>query len=201
MLGPSYSKQESRLGRDGREVNKEYQDESGPPSHVFETTEDFLAHAVALESEVADRYETMAQAMEVHNNAAVAELFHRLAQASEKHADDMRRRSHGRSLPKMAPWEYRWGGSTGPESPAMRKTHYLMTPYHALELARSAEIRAQQYYEAVAKESPNPEVRTLAIEFAYEEAEHVDLVNAWISRYPKPDPDWDYDPDPPGMPE
>jgi rubrerythrin len=83
----------------------------------------------------------------------------------------------------------------------MRKTHYLMTPYHALELARSAEIRAQQYYEAVAKESPNPEVRTLAIEFAYEEAEHVDLVNAWISRYPKPDPDWDYDPDPPGMPE
>ena len=182
-------------------MNQDYQEKSPSRSTAFDTTEEFLAHAVALESEVADRYETMAHAMEVHNNTAVAELFHRLAQASEKHAEEMRKRAHGRALPKMAPWEYRWGDSAAPESPAMRHMHYLMTPYHALELARAAELRAQGYYADVAAQSTNPDVRAMAAEFADEEAEHVDLINVWMSRLPEPEPDWDYDPDPPGMPE
>ena len=182
-------------------MNQDYQDKSPLRSAAFETTEEFLAHAVALECEVADRYETMAHAMEVHNNTAVAELFHRLARASEKHAEEMRKRARGKALPRMAPWEYRWGDSAAPETPAMRHLHYLMTPYHALELARTAELKAQGYYAAVASQSVNPDVRAMAAEFADEEAEHVDLINAWMSRLPEPEPDWDYDPDPPGMPE
>lgn len=169
--------------------------------YAFETVEDFLAHAVALESEVAERYEDLAQSMEVHNNPDVAEVFHRLARASDKHAGEMRLRAGGVELPVVAPWEFAWGGGEAPETPSMDGTHYLMTPYHALDLARSAEIEAQNFYTAVAENSSNSEVKKMAFEFAYEEAEHVHLVNKWIADHPRPTDGWDFDPDPPANPE
>ena len=169
--------------------------------NAFETIEEFLAHAYALETEVSERYEEIAQSMEVHNNPEVAEVFAKLARASRKHAAQMRERVKGRELPRIAPWDFQWGPSEAPETPDMQDTHYLMTPYQALDLARNAEIRAQSYYASVADSSPTPAVRNLAMEFAYEEAEHVDLVNRWIAKLPKPEDGWDYDPDPPVIPE
>lgn len=176
--------------------------DGGKPAskYALTTVEEFLAHAVALESEVAERYEEIAHSMEVHNNREVAELFHKLARASEKHATEMRERSEGKLLPKLAPWDFQWGDGDAPETLSMGETHYLMTPYHALSLARQAEINAQEYYTSVANGTPNGEVRTLALEFAYEEAEHIDLVNNLFSRYPQPDEGWDFDPDAPGTP-
>ena len=176
--------------------------EGGKPAskHTLATVEEFLAHAVALESEVAERYEEIAHSMEVHNNHEVAELFHKLARASQKHAAEMRARSEGKLLPKLAPWDFQWGAEDAPETPPMGETHYLMTPFHALSLARNAEIQAQNYYTSVADGTPNNKVRTLALEFAYEEAEHVDLVNNLIARYPQPAEGWDFDPDAPGTP-
>lgn len=162
------------------------------------TVEEFLAHAVALETEVAERYQEIAESMQVHHNAEVADLFFELASASRKHAASMRERSEGKDLPKIAPWEFLWGDAEAPETPSMEHTHYLMTPYHALNLARSAEIQAQNFYTSAAETTPNAEVRNLALEFAYEEAEHVHLINTWITRYPEPEEGWDFDPDPPG---
>lgn len=168
---------------------------------TIENIEEFLAHALALESEVAERYEEIADSMEIHNNTEVAQLFRRLARASAKHANEMRERAAGRTLPQIAPWEFQWGDASGPETPSMEKTHYLMTPYQALDMARNAEIQAQNYYTSVAGTTSNEDVRKLGLEFAYEEAEHVDLVNRLIARYPKPDKGWDFDPDPPSIPE
>ena len=169
--------------------------------YAFETIEDFLAHAVALESEVADRYLDLAQSMEVHNNPGVAQVFQRLARASAKHAGEMRLRAENNELPQVAPWEFEWGGGEAPETPSMDGTHYLMTPYQALELARTAEIEAQNFYTAVAENSQNPIVKKMAFEFAYEEAEHVHLVNEWIATCPQPPEGWDFDPDPPAITE
>lgn len=168
---------------------------------AIETIEAFLAHAVALESEVAERYAEIADSMEVHNNAEVAQLFRKLARASSKHAGEMRKRAAGLVLPQIAPWEFQWGDATSPEAPSMERTHYLMTPYQALEMARNAEIQAQNYYMSVAQGTSNEDVRKLGLEFAYEEAEHVDLVNKLIAKYPKPEKGWDFDPDLPNIPE
>lgn len=168
---------------------------------TLKTVEDFLAHALMLESEVAEKYEQIADSMSVHNNHVVAELLHKLARASQKHAAEMQARTEGRNLPAMAPWDFQWGDANAPETPSMDDAHYLMTPRHALLLARAAEIQAQNYYTSVADSSPNPSVRDMALEFAYEEAEHVDLVNHLIERYPEADEGWDFDPDPPGIPE
>lgn len=171
---------------------------SGNSAH--KSVEEFLAHAVALESEVAERYAEIADSMEVHNNHEVAELFRKLADASQKHAAEMKTRTEGKILPKIAPWDFQWGDVEAPETPSMGATHYLMTAYHALDLARDAEIQAQNYYTSVADNTPNPQVRNLALEFAYEEAEHVDMVNNLIARYPEPEDGWDMDLDPPANP-
>ncbi|MDX9860197.1 MAG: ferritin family protein [Rhodospirillales bacterium] len=168
---------------------------------AIDTIEEFLAHALNLESEVAERYEEIADSMEIHNNTEVAQLFRKLARASAKHAGEMRERAAGKVLPKIAPWDFQWGDASAPETPSMDKTHYLMTPYQALDMARNAEIQAQNYYTSVADNTSNADVRKLGLEFAYEEAEHVDLVNNLIARYPKPEKGWDFDPDPPSIPE
>ncbi len=167
--------------------------------HAFDDMDDFLAHAYALESEVAERYGEIADAMEVHNNPEVAALFRELAEQSAKHGREVLEYAH-KPLPHVAPWGFRWGGQEAPETPPMAETHYLMTPYHALTMARRAEGQAQDFYARVAKLSDAEAIRDLAKEFAEEESEHVATLDRWLAKYPRPPSDWDFDPDPPSVP-
>lgn len=170
---------------------------SRPSFAAIETMEVFLAHAHALELEAAEHYQEMADSMEMHHNHEVAKLFNGLALSGQKHADQILARAGGRKLPQIAPWDFKWGDGEAPETPSLEGVHYMMKPYHALDLAREAEIHAQKFYAAVAETSPHPEVREMASEFAAEEAEHVERLNAWISEHPVPEEGWDDDPDPP----
>lgn len=168
---------------------------------VFDSIEDFLAHAVALEDDAADRYVDLADAMEVHHNEDVAALFRKLGEAGRKHAQAMRDRADGKELPRIHPWEFKWVGGEAPETPSNDDVHYLMTPYHALQIAHGVEVSAHTFYQGVADGASDSDVRTLAQECAEEEAEHVRLLGTWTERYPEPDHDWADDPDPPIMPE
>lgn len=168
---------------------------------VIATVAEFFAHAQALELGMVERYEEMADSMEVHNNPAVAEMFRELAATGQKHAGRIVERSRGMELPRIAPWDFKWGDGAGPETASSDDVHYLMTPYHALELARDAGRGAQRFYSRVSEHAPDPEVSKIAAEFAKEEANHVKMLNQWIKDHPKPKDGWDYDPDPPGMPE
>jgi hypothetical protein len=47
---------------------------------VIATLEDLLAHARDMEAEAAERYDDLADQMEVHNNHEVARLFRKLAE-------------------------------------------------------------------------------------------------------------------------
>jgi len=163
----------------------------------------FLAHAVELESEAAERYDELADSMEAHNNVEVAKLFRDLAGYSRKHRDEVKRvaAEHG-GLPKVAPWEFQWDNTPeSPEAAAFENAHYLMTPHHALKMALICEIQGQKYYAAVAGETRDATVAKLAAEFADEEGGHVELVRQWLQRYPAPPEGWDEDPDPPNYSE
>jgi rubrerythrin len=72
-----------------------------------------------------------------------------------------------------------------------------MTPHHALQLALHNEKRAHEFFAKVASDATDTKVAHLATEMAAEEQEHVDLMEAWLTRYPKPSDDWSDDPDPP----
>lgn len=157
----------------------------------------FLAHSIALETEAGDRYDELADVMEVHNNAEVAALFRQMRDFSRLHASQVGARAlPHQPLPRLKSWEYRWDAPDSPESGDMADTHYRMTPYHALRFALANERRGWEYYNKVATTSPDSEVRALAAEFAEEEAEHVTTLERWLDRTPKPDAAWAEDPDP-----
>ncbi len=158
----------------------------------------FLAHAIALENEAAERYDDLAGSMDVHHNPEVAELFRQMAHFSRLHAGQVTERAAGIDLPKLRPWDYQWKGmEEGPETADFGNTHYLMTPWHCLQLALINERRGQKYYQGIADASADPAIRAMAQEMADEEAEHVAMLEKWLSRVEAPADDWDLDTDPP----
>lgn len=170
---------------------------------IIETVPEFLAHAVALEDESAERYEMLADTMEVHNNDAVAELFRKLMQYSEQHAEEVHAMASGMTLPNIPPWEYNWNCPDTPEGGDCfgEALNYLMTPYQALNLAIHNEARGRDFYAWVSRESPDSEVRRLAGEMADEEQEHVELLQTMLE---KTDPSSETpleDLDPPNTPD
>lgn len=161
----------------------------------------FLAHAVELETEAAQRYQELADAMEAHNNPEVAALFRELGGYSSLHRDHVKAiaAAHG-PLPKVAPWDFQWEiTAESPEAAAFDAAHYLMTPHHALKVALLCESQGSRYYGAVAEATKDPAVAELARQFADEEFGHVELVRRWLGKYPAPPEGWDDDPDPPNI--
>ena len=77
------------------------------------------------------------------------------------------------------------------------EVHYLMQPWHALQLALAAEQRAEAFFGRLARHAASEPVRRAALELQQEEHEHVELVRAWLKKVPEPDADWAIDPDPP----
>lgn len=162
--------------------------------------EDFMAHAYAMELEATERYAQFAEQLETHNNPEVGQLFHKLAEIEALHAKRILGEMHWPSLPALTP-AFAWETAEGPETAPFEALHYLMQPYHALEIALRCELQAQDYFEKIAAGSAPRNVRAAAAEMAREEREHVRLIRDWLKRVPQPSADWDADPDPPRVTE
>lgn len=161
------------------------------------TLDELLAHALVIELEAVQSYLDLAAQMHECGNDAVAELFAKMAEYEQEHADKIRKQAGDIKLPEFAPWEYRWPGFEPPENIDAAGIHYLMTPHQALKLALDNEMSALTFFEGIANSNSEMRVRSLAEEFAEDERQHVAWMEDWLSEYPPPDPDWDYDPDPP----
>jgi len=157
---------------------------------------EFMAHAYAMEAEAAERYAEFADSMEVHNNREVAELFRKLSRIEQRHADQILEQMGWKQSPAAAA-NYRWEGTEGPETADPTELHYLMQPYHALQIALLNEKRARDFFAHLAKVTTNAGVRKGALEMQQDEAEHVRLIEEWLKRTPKPDANWEADQDPP----
>ncbi|HKU47433.1 MAG TPA: ferritin family protein [Burkholderiales bacterium] len=155
---------------------------------------DFMARAYAMELEATERYALFAEQLETHNNTEVAQVFRKLAEIEALHAKQILARMNWPSMPAL-PVAYAWEGEA-PETAPFESVHYLMQPYHALDIALRCELRAQEYYESVGREVNHPQVRAAAAELAAEEREHVKLVRDWMRRVPQPAVGWENDPDP-----
>jgi rubrerythrin len=103
-------------------------------------------------------------------------------------------------MPVLPP-AYAWQGAEAPETAPFDSLHYLMHPWHALEIALRCETNAKKYYDDIAMSRAPREVREAAKEMAAEEDEHIRLVREWMQRVPRPAEGWDEDPDPPRMNE
>jgi rubrerythrin len=158
---------------------------------------DLLAIAYQIEIDAVDRYNLLADQMETHNNPELVKIFRDLARAEGIHGEEIRRLAgdfdvvaHARKIARVKRGE-------SPEEADLSAAHYLMTPWHALQLSLAGEQRALAYFESIVATAKDEKVKKMAGELVEEEAEHVNLVNRLLLRYPKPKDDWADDLDPP----
>lgn len=179
-------------------------DGSAPPAkdgRTEITLVQFMAQAWAMEMEAVQRYGELADAMDAHDNHEVAEMFRTMAQNEGKHADQLLAEMGWTEPPLMARSEFRWPSFEGPETVSHDQLHYLMQPWHALELALAAERHAERFFGELTRMATLPSVQRAALELQAEEREHVDLVKAWMKKMGEPDSDQAGDPAPPHQTE
>jgi rubrerythrin len=160
--------------------------------------QDLFAVAYQIEADAVDRYISLADQMETHNNPELAHIFRDLARAEGIHRDEIKRMAGDIEIVAHAAKVAKWAKGDSPEEADFGATDYRMTPWHALQLALAGEKRALAYFEYVVETTTDPKIREMAAEFVDEEAEHVSLCHQLLRRYPAPgDGASREDPDPP----
>lgn len=152
-----------------------------------ETLADLFGVAYRIESDAVERYTLLAEQMEVHNNAELAAVFKDLARAEGLHAEEIRRMAGDIDAAAHAGRVGGWTRGESPEEADLGEAHYLMTPWHALQLALAGEKKALAFFEHLVATARDPKIKEMAAEFVEEEAEHVNLCHRLLRRYPTPD--------------
>lgn len=173
-------------------------DRTRPPlPETPQTLPEFMAQALWMEREAVARYTELAEALESHNNREVATLFRTMAGYEARHAEQIMAKMGWQdeaAVPRLRPGLL---DADAGETASLDSVHYLMQPWHALQLALAAERRAEAFFAMLARQAVSAPVRQAALQLQAEEADHVALVQAWIAKVPVPDPNWADDPDPP----
>jgi len=171
---------------------------TGPkdPSQFIGSTRDLLAIAYQIEVDAVDRYELLADQMDVCNNTALAELFRKLAHIEGLHAKHILEQAGEAGLPALDLLDIEWEGGDSPEALDLTQVHYMMKPWHAVKLALAGEQRALEFFEGLKGKFESEELIALVEEFSEEEREHVELMEKELAKYPEPEAGWDDDPDP-----
>jgi rubrerythrin len=156
-----------------------------------------MAQALQMELDAAQRYNEFADMMEIHNNLEVAQWFRKMALIEDKHATQIMKEMGWTQAPQPLLRAPLFEGFETPETAAVEEVHYLMRPWHVLQIALANEERAERFFAQLASLATVDSVREAALALQQEEAEHVQLVKAWMLKVPQPENDWDQDPDPP----
>ena len=158
---------------------------------------DLLAIAYQIEIDAVDRYNLLADQMETHNNPELIKVFRDLAHAESLHGEEIRRLAGDFDVVEHAQRNAKFEKGESPEEADLGSAHYLMTPWHALQLSLKGEERALAYFTSIMETAKDPKVKEMAAELVKEEAEHVNLVHRLLRRHPKPSESWAEDLDPP----
>jgi rubrerythrin len=134
--------------------------------------------------------------METHNNPELVEVFRDLAKAEGFHAEEIRRQAGQIDVVAHAERIGGWRRGESPEEVDLSAAHYLMTPWHALQLALAAEKRALAFFSRIVETAKDSKIKQMAEEFVEEEAEHVNLVHRLLRKYSPPPESWAHDGDP-----
>lgn len=164
---------------------------------VVQTVPELMAHALAMETEAAERYGELADQMETHRKNAVAAIFRRLEKAERRHLFDLAEMCKGFTLPHYAPWGFKWLSNEGPETIDIGRVHYQLSVREAILLALEHERKATQFYADIASTAQAADVIELARQFAAEEREHIGWLEACLAECGRGDSIISEDPDPP----
>lgn len=143
---------------------------------------DFFSYAAKVEEDAALHYDELAKAMASAGNEPVAKLFAQLADFSRLHLAEVKSRAGSIDVTKLVPPDYAWPDHATPERAAVWASDTSLTRLGALKAALQGERRGYEFYRAVEATTKSAEVATAAKEFVGEEAEHVRILEAWITQ-------------------
>jgi rubrerythrin/ferredoxin len=146
------------------------------------SVDEFLAFAVKVEEDAAVHFEELATSMAECGNAEVATLFAQLGRFSRLHLAEARKRAGSIDVSVMIPPAYAWPNHVTPERTELWAGDPSMTRLDALRVALQGEQRGYEFYYAVSGTTEDAAIREMAREFVREEAEHVEVLKAWITR-------------------
>ena len=146
------------------------------------SVDEFLAFAVKVEEDAAVHFEELAASMAECGNAEVATLFAQLGRFSRLHLAEAQKRAGSIDVSVMIPPAYAWPNHVTPERTELWAGDPSMTRLDALRVALQGEQRGYEFYYAVSGTTEDAAIREMAREFVREEAEHVEVLKAWITR-------------------
>lgn len=146
------------------------------------TVDEFLGYAIKVEEDAALHYDQLAATMEECGNQSVAALFHQLASFSRLHLGEAQARARAIDAGATIPSDYVWPDHVTPERASVWAAGPSLSRLDALKAALAGERRGYEFYCAVVATTDSPEVAAMAKEFVKEEAEHVKVLEAWITR-------------------
>ena len=158
---------------------------------------DLFAAAYRIEIDAVERYRLLADQMETHNNPELVGIFRDLARAEGLHAEEIRRLAGDIDVVAHVPRVRGWSTGDTPEEADLSAAHYLMTPWHALQMALAGEQRALAFFQQIVCSTEDEKIKTMAEEFVVEETEHVEIVRRLLRAHSPPQATWMEDPDPP----
>ena len=146
---------------------------------------DALDLATLVEQEAKDRYQELAEQMEMHHNPEAAGFFRFMLKIEGIHEDKLG--SRRAQLFGDAPRTVRREMIFDVEAPEYHEVGAAMTVRQALEVARGAERKAYEFFAAALDRVTDSEARVLFATLRDEELEHQGLIEKELAKLP-PDP-------------
>jgi len=146
---------------------------------------DALDLAILVEEEAKERYQELAENLELHNTREAARFFRFMVGCEAKHGEDLsaKRRELFGDQPRAVDRSMLWDV----EAPGYEAARSFMSLQDALEVALQAETKAFNFFDSALPEVEDPEVRALFSELRQEEVEHQQMVRAEMAKLPQSD--------------
>lgn len=144
------------------------------------TLMDALDLAVLVEEEARDRYEELAEQMDVHHTRDAARFFRFMAKNEEKHRDALAKRraelfgDQPRSVEAAMVFDV--------EAPEYDEARMFMSTREALETAHRSETKAHAFFVTLLERVSDQDARALLEELREEEIVHRRLVEAELAK-------------------
>ena len=146
----------------------------------IKTLDQFLCYAVKVEEDAAMHFEQLSESMKVCGNEDVAELFAQLGGYSRLHLEEAKSKCQKYEAEVNLPSSTAWPDNATPEKTSLWEGDASLRRLDALKAALQGERRGYEFYYAIAHTTKDAEVRSVAMEFVKEEAEHVEKLKQWI---------------------
>lgn len=146
---------------------------------------DALDLGILIEEEARDRYQELADNLDVHNTGDAAQFFRFMVGCEAKHGEELqeKRRELFPGEPSSVDRSMLWDV----EAPGYEATRTFMTLQDALKVAMAAERKAFEFFDGALREVTDSEVRELFTELRQEEVEHMEMVSEQMRKIPAAD--------------